>query len=122
MFWPVAQDVFLWAGIDFLREIWLYRDYFVDPYIAALALGLVASRHAVRLAVLVPIVGAIAAVTATVGVRATIDTEMYPIYGYGSPWSAYLEAALPWLWIAGLIALGIAVSRRIGGLDFGRSS
>jgi hypothetical protein len=67
-------------------------------------------------------VGALASVTVAVGLRETVDTDTYPTYGYGSACSAYLEAALPWLWIAGLIALGVALSRRIGGLHFSREN
>ena len=60
---------------------------------------------------------AITNVIVAIGIRETADTETFPTVGYGAAWSAYLEAVLPWLWIAGLIALGIALSRRIG-LDF----
>jgi len=120
MFWPVAQQAFLWAGIDYAGDTWLFRAYFLDAYIAALVLGLIASRRAIRMAAIVPIIGAIASVTVAVGLRETIDTDVYPTYGYGSAWSAYLEAALPWLWIAGLITLGVVLSRRVGGLHFNR--
>ena len=123
MFWPVAQGAFLWAGIDFEDSTWwLFREYFVDPYIAALVLGLVASSWSIRMAAIVAMVGAVAAVTVSVGLRETVDTQTYPTYGYGPAWSAYLEAALPWLWIAGLITLGIVLSRRLGGLQVGTAS
>jgi hypothetical protein len=120
MFWPIAQGAFLWAGSDFPDDMWLFREYFLDPYVAALVLGLVASRWALRMAAVVPVIGAVAAVTVTVGLRETVDTETYPTYGYGSAWSAYLEAALPWLWIAGLITVGVVLSRRVGSLRFDR--
>ena len=60
--------------------------------------------------------GAVVNVIVTVGIRETADTETFPTVGYGAAWSAYLEAALQWLWVAGLIAIGIVLSRRIGGL------
>jgi hypothetical protein len=117
MFWPVAQGAFFWAGENFVDEAWLFREYFLDPYVAALVLGLVAGRWA---ATWLAALGAVANVIVAVGIRETADTETFPTVGYGAAWSAYVEAALPWLWIAGLIALGIALSRRIGGLDFDR--
>jgi hypothetical protein len=49
-FWPVAQGAFLWAGVDYASDTWLFRAYFLDAYIAALVLGLIASRRAIRMA------------------------------------------------------------------------
>jgi len=113
MFWPVAQGAFFWAGTNFVDEAWLFREYFLDPYVAALVLGLVTGRWGI---VWVAALGAIANVVVTVGIRETADTETYPTVGYGAAWSAYLEAAMQWLWIGGLLAVGIVLSRRVGGL------
>jgi hypothetical protein len=118
MFWGVLRTGLVWAGADpFHGDAWLFRDYFIDPYLAALVLGLVSGRWWTTW---VAPFGAVASVVVTVGFRTTADAD--DIFPKGAEWSAYVEAALPWLWIAGLIALGIAVSRRIGGVDFSRAS
>ena len=110
MFWPVAQLAFLWAGVEDPLD-WLYRQYFVDRYFAAFALGLIVNRWAV---VSIAPFGAVAAVVVTIGARESAGDAT--TLGYFAAWSVYLEAALTWLWIAGLMAVGILLSRRVGGL------
>jgi len=113
MFWGVVRTGLFWAGVEpFNGGAWLLHDYFADPYVAALALGLVVDRWAT---IWFAPLGAVASLIVTVGERATVDEAWYQ---EGAEWSAYVEATLPWLWVAGLIALGIAVSRRVGGVHF----
>jgi hypothetical protein len=90
---------------------WIIRDYFLDRYVAALVLGLMVGRWWI---VNVTGFGAVAAIIATAGVNGKTDEAVSDIFG--PTWPAYLEAALPWLWIAGLICLGIIVNRQLGGL------
>jgi hypothetical protein len=114
LFWSVALDAFLWAGVNPYDggDDWLFRDYFLNRYVAALVFGLVVAEWWV---VNVAGFGALAALIVTLGARETVDQEKFGL-AFGSAWSDYLEAALPWLWIAGLIALGIILSRQLGGL------
>jgi hypothetical protein len=118
MFWPVAQDALVWAGVNpYDGGDWLFRNYFLNPYVSALVFGLVVAEWWV---VNVAGFGALAALIATLGVRETADKEKF--VAYGSAWSDYVDAALPWLWIAGLIALGIILNRQLGGLRISSAS
>lgn len=112
MFWPVAQEAIIWAGVDpYGGGDWVAHQYFLDRYVAALVFGLVVAEWwGVNMAGF----GALAALIVTIGVRGAAGTGEFG--SFGSDWSAYLDAALPWLWIAGLIALGIILSRQLGGL------
>jgi hypothetical protein len=116
MFWGTVRTGLVWAGLEpFEGDAWLFRNYFLDPYVAALVLGLVAARWRM---IWVAALGAVSTLIVTVGFRTTANPE--DVFPHGAEWSAYVEAALPWLWIAGLIALGIALSRQVGGFDFSR--
>ena len=110
LFWPVVQLGLYWAGLEESVD-WLFRSYFIDQYFAAFALGLIVSRWStLNIAPL----GAVAAVIVTVGVRESGGDEL--TFDHYAAWALYAETALRWLWIAGLIALGILLSRRVGGL------
>jgi hypothetical protein len=110
MFWPVVRYGLIWAGVDpFEGGAWLNREYFISPYVAALVLGLVTGRWRTAW---VALVGAVASLIVTVGERATSDALTF--YTDGAAWSVYVEAVVVWLWMAGLIGLGVALSQRVG--------
>jgi hypothetical protein len=109
MFWPVAQLGLVWAGVDPVHSGWLLREYFLDRYLAALVLGLVVGAWWI---VNVAGFGAIAALVFTFGVNRRTDADVSSFFG--GTWSTYPEAALTWLWLAGLIGLGIVLSRQLG--------
>jgi hypothetical protein len=111
MLWPIVQQGLFWADVDPFRDYWILRRYFLDPFLAALVFGLIVARWG---AVSVAGIGTVASLVVTWGVTETKGEDFSP--SYASAWSLYLETALGWLWIAGLIALGITLSHQLGGL------